>query len=119
MVAARHAIGSGLPGASSPLDENLLVLQLLKENDATMARRTAFAILLIVSFAGPAAADCVKGLALCAIECDQRTKPGTPDRPQCARACVSNYPKCERIELLQSNTGARKDGPATKLAPGQ
>jgi hypothetical protein len=84
-----------------------------------MSRQFAFTLFMLASLAGPAAADCVTGLALCALECDQRTKPGTPDRPQCARECVSNYPRCERVELLQSNTGARKDGPATKMAPGQ
>jgi hypothetical protein len=34
-------------------------------------------------------ADCVSGLANCAIECDQRIKPDDPYRPQCAQACVS------------------------------
>jgi hypothetical protein len=64
--------------------------------------------------AGAQPADCVSGLSLCAQECDHQTKPGNPDRPQCARGCVSKYQRCERIELLQLNTA-----PPTKgvLAP--
>jgi hypothetical protein len=73
------------------------------------ARRwsTAVALASIALAAGAATAyaDCVGGLALCAVECDQRTKPQQPERPQCARTCVSNYQRCERIEIIQSTTG--------------
>ena len=54
--------------------------------------------------------DCVTGLSYCAQECDQRTKPQQPERPQCARGCVSNYQRCARIELLQLNTVPQTKG---------
>jgi hypothetical protein len=68
---------------------------------------SALAVGLMAFAAGASAqpADCVTGLSYCAQECDQRTKPQQPERPQCARGCVSNYQRCERIELLQLNTG--------------
>ena len=52
-----------------------------------------------------ASADCVEGLALCAVACDERTKPTTPERPQCARSCVSKYQRCERIEVFRPAAG--------------
>jgi hypothetical protein len=65
----------------------------------------AFALLIMAAVPASAQpADCVTGLSYCAQECDQRTKPQQPERPQCARTCVSNYQRCARIELLQLNT---------------
>jgi hypothetical protein len=73
---------------------------------AGLALAVAGALTLsVVSGAAAQPADCVTGLSYCAQECDQRTKPQQPERPQCARACVSNYQRCERIELLRLNTG--------------
>jgi hypothetical protein len=62
---------------------------------------------LATLIAGPAVAraDCVASLATCAVTCDQQTRPGRPDRPQCAQSCVAIYQRCERIELFQSTTG--------------
>jgi hypothetical protein len=66
-----------------------------------------------------AQADCVSGLFLCAQECDQQTKPGNPDRPQCARGCISKYQRCERIEAIQSNTGGPALNQGKTVAPAQ
>jgi hypothetical protein len=51
------------------------------------------------------------------VDCDQRTKPEQPERPQCARSCVSNYQRCERIELFQSTTGGGLLNQGGTLAP--
>lgn len=64
-------------------------------------------------------ADCVSGLSLCAQECDLQTKPGNPDRPQCARGCVSKYQTCERIQLLQQSTGGPALNQGKAVAPAQ
>ncbi len=77
------------------------------------------ALLISAVDTGTAMADCVQGLALCAMECDQRTKPGRPDRPQCARTCVSSYQRCERIEVLQSTTGGGLLNRGKTLAPAE
>ena len=66
-----------------------------------------------------AAADCVTGLANCSMECDQRTKPGNPDRPQCAQSCISNYPRCVRAEEMRSSTGGGLLNNGKTLAPSQ
>jgi hypothetical protein len=63
-------------------------------------------------------ADCVSGLANCAIECDQRIKPDDPYRPQCAQACVSTYQRCARAEIIRQGTGGGILSPG-KLAPSQ
>ena len=68
------------------------------------ASALAIGLLALTAGADAQPADCVTGLSLCAQECDQRTKPQQPERPQCARGCVSNYQRCERIELLKFNT---------------
>jgi hypothetical protein len=66
---------------------------------------TALALLIAAPAINPAAADCLAPLAVCATDCDQRLRPEHPDRPQCARQCISAYQRCERIEQIQSNTG--------------
>ena len=78
---------------------------------------SVLAIGLLAHPAGAQPADCVSGLSLCAQECDQQTKPGNPDRPQCARGCVSKYQRCERIELLQLNTAPGVNTGKGVLAP--
>lgn len=70
----------------------------------------ALAGLAFVASASAQPPDCVTGLSYCAQECDQRTKPQQPERPQCARGCVSNYQRCARIELLQLNTVPQTKG---------
>ena len=79
----------------------------------------SLALLISAVDTSTAMADCVQGLALCAMECDQRTKPETPERPQCARSCVSNYQRCERIEVFQSTTGGGVLNRGKTLAPAQ
>jgi hypothetical protein len=83
------------------------------------ASTLAIGLLAFVGAAGAQPADCVSGLSFCAQECDQQTKPGNPDRPQCARGCVSKYQRCERIELLQSNTVAPGLNQGKAVAPAQ
>lgn len=79
----------------------------------------ALGCLLLALGVGTASADCVGGLALCALECDQRTKPTTPERPQCARTCVSSYQRCERIEIQQSTTGGNLFNREKSIAPAE
>ena len=66
-----------------------------------------------------ALADCVAPLAACAMECDQRTRPGRPDRPLCAQSCISAYQRCERIAEIQSRTGGPVLNQGSKNAPAQ
>jgi hypothetical protein len=63
------------------------------------------ALSIIAASTGAALAECVTNLAYCATECDQRTKPETPDRPQCAKRCISTYERCARRELIQRDSG--------------
>jgi hypothetical protein len=77
------------------------------------------ALAAFATAAGAQPADCVTGLSLCAQECDQRTKFGNPDRPQCARGCVSKYQTCERIQLLQQSTGGPALNQGKAIAPAQ
>jgi hypothetical protein len=83
------------------------------------AATLAVGLLAFAAGADAQPADCVTGLSYCAQECDQRTKPGNPDRPQCARGCVSNYQRCERIELIQQNTGGPTLNQGKAVAPAQ
>ena len=92
------------------------------ERTRTLARWSAalwLALLISAVDTGTAQADCVQGLALCAVDCDQRTKPERPERPQCARSCVSSYQRCERIEIFQSTTGGGVLNRGKTLAPAQ
>jgi hypothetical protein len=77
----------------------------------------ALACLVLAAASGTASADCVRAIALCALECDQRTKPETPERPQCARTCITNYQRCERTEILQSPTGGQLPSKGNVLSP--
>jgi hypothetical protein len=77
----------------------------------------ALACLVLAAASGTASADCVTGLSYCAQECDQRTKPQQPERPQCARTCITNYQRCERTEILQSPTGGQMLNKGNALSP--
>ena len=79
---------------------------------------TSLALLILPVVPCPAVADCVAPLAACTMECDQTTKPENPDRPLCARRCISSYQRCERIEQVRSSTGGPvlNQGTATKKA---
>ena len=79
----------------------------------------AFVLATIVGSGAPVRADCLQGLALCAVDCDQRTRLEDPDRPQCARSCVSSYQQCERLGVLQSNTGGPIFNQGGTLAPAE
>lgn len=79
----------------------------------------SLASLILAVDSSVAKADCVQGLALCSVECDQRTKPGQPERPQCAQSCVTKYQRCERIEIFQSTTGGGVLNRGKTLAPAQ
>jgi len=78
---------------------------------------SALAVGLLAFGAGAQPADCVTGLSYCAQECDQRTKPQQPERPQCARTCITNYQRCERAEILQSPTGGQMLNKGNALSP--
>ncbi len=65
----------------------------------------SLALLILPVVPSPAMADCVAPLAACTMECDQTTKPENPDRPLCARRCISSYQLCERMEQIRSSTG--------------
>lgn len=77
----------------------------------------ALACLILVAATGTASADCVRDIALCALECDQRTKPETAERPQCARTCISSYQRCERLAVQQSTTGGQLPSKGNVLSP--
>jgi hypothetical protein len=81
--------------------------------------RIAFAVAALTtatSSVAPAWADCVTTLSYCAQRCDQRVKPGDPERPQCVRTCIASYQRCEQLEQLRSNT-APLTTPGKSLAP--
>lgn len=79
----------------------------------------AVGLLLFAAAPGAAAADCVAPLAHCAMRCDQRIRPESPDRPLCAQSCISGYQRCARIAQIQSNTGGAAQNQRGQNAPAQ
>lgn len=76
-------------------------------------------LLLVPLAAGPSLADCVEPLATCVSQCTREFRPEHPDRPQCARGCISAHQRCERLEQLQSGTGGPIRNPGMANSPPQ